>query len=202
MFNIYFGNRLISISAPKEAKKIKCKQIIYCKDIKSFDKIYNTFLLNEGITNLSVVSIHSKKIFKHLKNKYIHIKAAGGIVFNANDEVLVIKRDGLWDLPKGKIEKNEKKKQAAVREVEEECGITNPVIETKMLKTFHTYTINKKQIFKTTHWYSMKYNGCEKLIPQLEERITEVKWIPLNRINVIMENSYRSLHPLFEKIKK
>ncbi len=200
MFNIYFGNRLISISAPKEAKKIKCKQIIYCKDKKSFDKIYKNFLANEGITNLAIVTIHPEKMFKCLRDKYIHIKAAGGVVFNENNEVLVIKRDGLWDLPKGKIEKQEKKKKAAVREVEEECGIKSPVIQNKIMKTYHTYSLKGKPIFKTTYWYTMKYSGNETLIPQLEEGITEVKWIPVNRIVRIMENSYRSLIPLFEKI--
>ncbi len=202
MFNIYFGNRLISISDPKEAKLIKSKQIIYCKDKKSFDKIYNNFLSNKTLPDLAIVSINPKKIFKYLRNKYLHIKAAGGLVFNENNELLVIKRNGKWDLPKGKIEEHEKKKHAAVREVEEECGISNPIIRTKLLKTFHTYTINSKNVFKTTYWYAMKYKGHENLVPQTKEGITEVKWVPINMVERIKENSYKSLQPLYDSIIK
>ena len=51
------------------------------------------------------------------------IEAAGGLVKNENGDYLFIYRNDKWDLPKGKIEKDEKTKVAAVREVEEECGI-------------------------------------------------------------------------------
>ncbi len=200
MFNIYFGNRLISILAPKETKTIKSKHLIYCKDKKSFDKIYNNFLSNQEILNLAIVAIQPKKVFNYLKSKYIHIKAAGGVVFNENNELLVIKRDGLWDLPKGKVEQDETKKAAAIREVEEECGISNLSIKNKFSKTYHTYTTNNSKILKTTHWYLMRYKGNENLVPQLEERITEIKWIPANRVKRLMENSFRSLHSLFENI--
>mgnify|MGYP000625090747 CR=1 FL=1 len=57
------------------------------------------------------------------------IKAAGGLVVNEDGEVLLIKRRGLWDLPKGKVEEGEFMRLAAVREVKEETGIDKVKIQ-------------------------------------------------------------------------
>ncbi len=200
MFNIYFNERVITIVSKKEFKKLDNKNIYHCKNNKSFDKVYNKFISDKSISEITVVALHPKKTFKHLRNKYIHVKAAGGLVFNKKNELLVIKRNGLWDLPKGKLEENEKKKRAAVREVEEECGISNPVIKKKSFKTFHTYSVNAKSIFKTTYWYTMKYKGKDKLIPQHEEGITEVKWINKNMLDEILANTHNSLKIIFLSI--
>ena len=50
------------------------------------------------------------------------IYASGGVVFN-NNKLLMIYRNGFWDLPKGKMEINESELDCAVREVEEEGGV-------------------------------------------------------------------------------
>src|SRR5690606_21747075 len=64
-----------------------------------------------------------EKVFKTLLQQLEIIKAAGGLVKNGAGEFLFIHRLGKWDLPKGKLENKEKMREAAVREVEEECGI-------------------------------------------------------------------------------
>ena len=51
------------------------------------------------------------------------IQAAGGLVNNEKDEILMIFRRGKWDLPKGKLDKGETLEECAVREVEEETGL-------------------------------------------------------------------------------
>lgn len=202
MYNIYFNDRVITIVSPKESKKFKEKQVCYCKSNKTFDKTYKKFLSDRSIHELIVVALSPKKILNYLKSRYIHVKAAGGLVFNKKNELLVIKRNGFWDLPKGKLEKNEKKRVAAVREVEEECGIFNPVIKNKLLKTFHTYSINKKNIFKTTYWYTMQYSGNDELIPQYDEGITEVRWVKSNMLDTILSNTHNSIKVLFLKALK
>ena len=59
---------------------------------------------------------------------YMLIEAAGGLVYNAKDQLLMIFRNGKWDLPKGKLEVGENIEQCAMREVEEECGISGLTI--------------------------------------------------------------------------
>ena len=48
-------------------------------------------------------------------------------------------RLGVWDLPKGKVEKSEDIEQAAVREVQEECGLVDVRLVAPLTSTWHTY---------------------------------------------------------------
>lgn len=47
------------------------------------------------------------------------------MVYNQKGEILFIKRNGRWDLPKGKAEKRETIEETAIREVEEETMVEN-----------------------------------------------------------------------------
>ncbi|MBN1253354.1 MAG: NUDIX domain-containing protein [Bacteroidales bacterium] len=159
------------------------------------------FKKNTEIKFLHIFSKQDKKIFDILKSKFKHIDAAGGLVINKKSQILVIKRNGTWDLPKGKVEKKEKLKIAAIREVEEECGISDLEILKKTTKTYHTYILKGKEYLKTTHWYLMNYKGIENLIPQTEENITEVKWVDIDKLDEILLNTYSNLIELFEYAK-
>ena len=96
-------------------------------------------------------------------------------------------------MPKGKLEPKEKKKDAAVREVEEECGIKIKKLGAKLLKTYHVYEIKGKVVLKTSHWYAMDAKSDQKLIPQKEEAITDVKWFSKNDFNIIRANTYANI---------
>lgn len=140
------------------------------------------------------------KLIKEFKSHFSQIDAAGGLVKNNNDEILMIYRKGKWDLPKGKVEAGEKKIKAAAREVTEETGIQNLIVETaiqfyswKQQFTTHSYWENKKRIIKNTYWFCMKCNGNPDFIPQKEEGITEVRWVIKNKINELLKNSYASV---------
>ena len=111
----------------------------------------------------------------------------------------MIKRNDIWDLPKGKVEKAEKKRDAAIREVEEECGVSDLEIEKKLEKTYHTYIFKDKNILKTTHWYLMNYNKNEELKPQIEEGITEVKWKTIDEVKKIIPETYKNLVDILSK---
>ena len=87
-------------------------------------------------------------------SKYKVIEAAGGLVFNEKNKILMIFRNGKWDLPKGKIELGESIEDAAIREVEEECGIDNLKIDNKLINTYHTYNLNGFNILKKT-WFRL-----------------------------------------------
>jgi 8-oxo-dGTP pyrophosphatase MutT (NUDIX family) len=150
------------------------------------------------------VAIKASKVdatFKSLFKGYKKIAAAGGIV-QCGYEYLVIKRNGIWDLPKGKVEENEEIEIAAVREVEEECGISRPRILEKLSKTYHSYVHKNKNVLKTTHWYYMKYDGSEKLIPQTDEGIEEVKWVRFEELIEMKKTTYSSLVQVIEGMEK
>ncbi len=118
-----------------------------------------------------------EELKKAFFKKFVQIQAAGGLVENENGEWLLIHRRGKWDLPKGKLEKGEKLDECAVREVEEETGLKKVQLVQPLCVTWHTYHEGTKFILKESHWYKMKVNGTQKLVPQTEEDILEVKWV-------------------------
>lgn len=137
-----------------------------------------------------LVSPNPKKMLKKIKGQCTMIKAAGGLVENAKGEFLFIFRNKKWDLPKGKVEKDEKMKITAVREVEEECGVTIEKREDLLCKTYHVYELGAKVVLKKTNWYKMYVKGSPKLIPQVEEGITNAVWVAPVGIADKTENTY------------
>jgi len=105
------------------------------------------------------------------------IVAAGGIVENEQGEVLTIFRKGYWDMPKGKVEDGEKIITAAEREVEEETGIKISSVGESPRITYHSYSMKRKDCLKETFWYKMNASAKQKLVPQTEEDITEIRWM-------------------------
>jgi len=137
---------------------------------------------------------NAKSVFKKMSKSVRLIEAAGGLVKNERKEYLVIFRNGVWDLPKGKIEEGEKTRKAAVREVEEECGIKVKKAGRKICKTYHVYPQRNKELaLKKTHWYRMKAEGQEKLKPQKEEGITKACWFTREKFTILTKNSYPSI---------
>lgn len=128
------------------------------------------------------------------------IEAAGGLVQNSKGEYLVIYRYNKWDLPKGKLEKNEEVRLAALREVSEETGISNIELLGHITDTFHTYKLGNAIVLKKTSWFSMKYVGNETLIPQESEDISIAKWLPKEQVDEITSNTYDTIRQVFSKV--
>lgn len=113
------------------------------------------------------------------------IKAAGGLLINPVEdsdfiEVLLIFRNGVWDLPKGKLEEGESIPKCAVREVSEEVGSpVEPHILADLGTTRHTYTVDDHLIEKETFWFLMHLQDhLDEFTPQTSEGITDVRWVP------------------------
>jgi 8-oxo-dGTP pyrophosphatase MutT (NUDIX family) len=128
---------------------------------------------------------------------YSIIEAAGGVVYNDKDQLLMIFRNEKWDLPKGKLEVDENIKECAVREVEEECGVDNLKIISELLSTYHTYKLNGKAILKRTFWFKMHTNYNQELVPQDKEGITRVEWVNKEDIPNKLNNTYGNIKELF-----
>ena len=131
---------------------------------------------------------------------YMLIEAAGGLVYNNSNQLLMIFRNSKWDLPKGKLEVGEDIEQCAIREGEEECGISGLTITQQLEDTYHTYKINGKEILKRTYWFKMKSSFKGKLVPQINEGIMEAVWVDDKRIAEKLENSFENISELL-KIK-
>lgn len=126
-----------------------------------------------------------KALSKKNKQKTKPIIAAGGVIFKKDDssrepKVLLIYRNGYWDLPKGKLEKRESIPMCAVREVAEETGSEIPILISELCTTYHEYREKKKHYGKTTYWYSMIYPRTQNLVPQKSEGIEKIEWYDLN----------------------
>lgn len=121
------------------------------------------------------------------------IEAAGGLVIDKNQNILFIFRNGKWDLPKGKVEDGENIRDAAMREVEEECGISGLAIIEKLPPTYHTYTLKNQRVLKITHWYTMTSSNCNDLRPQVSENITDIKWLKREDLPMVFANTYGSI---------
>lgn len=138
-----------------------------------------------------------KELFKWFKQQLSVVKAAGGLVRNNRNEILFIYKGGKWDLPKGGIDKNETPEEAAIREVEEETGVKGLSITGKLQKTYHIFKQNNQYKLKITHWFKMKTDFHEKLVPQQNEGIEKVEWIKNQTLNKIMNMSYENIKLLF-----
>jgi len=128
------------------------------------------------------------------------VPAAGGLVKNNKNDILFIYRNNIWDLPKGRIEKNESIETAAIREVEEECSIFNLTIEKQLITTYHIYFQNKNKL-KLTYWFLMNSNYNKPLIPQIEEDITKVEFIKEKSIDTILKESYANIRLVYDYYK-
>lgn len=155
----------------------------------------------EGKPYIVFKSEHPGELFKRLKKHFKLIKAAGGVVFNEFGQLLLIKRLGVWDLPKGKIEEGEDQRLAALREVHEECGLNFLGILGKMTNTYHVYHLKGRWILKRSAWYKMIAWGDISVQPQVEEDITEVRWVDKTFIQDKKFETYDSLRDLFEMIE-
>ena len=121
------------------------------------------------------------------------IYTSGGIVIK-NNKILFIKKNGIWDLPKGKIEKGHKKKQTAIKEISEETGLNEEslIVLKKLVPTFYHKTINKKNKIKKTDWYLVEFIGdlTQQLIPDKNEGITHCKWFKNTEIEKVENNCH------------
>lgn len=155
-------------------------------------------MFNNKVKKAYLYHPDEKEIMRKLKSKMPVNKAAGGLVYNKNGEVLFIFRNGKWDLPKGGIEKGEKRKDAAMREVEEETGVGKLTVTGKLPKTYHVFKRNGKYKLKVTHWYEMRSSFTGDVQPQMEEGIEKVAWLKPEEITEALQNSYQNIKLLFK----
>ena len=193
MYQVFYKKKIILLTdVLEEGKDFKSFPI---KDVK-LKKVIK--LLNKKNTN-SVHLFHKNKdkLLKYFFKLIPTVIAAGGKITNSKSETLFIYRNDKWDLPKGKAEKNEQLPQTALREVKEETGIKEVSINKPLDITYHIFRRNNEYRLKVTYWFDMfsDYEGI--FLPQLDEGITDVKWVKKNDLEEIKINSYPNIRLLF-----
>ncbi|MBB6680767.1 NUDIX domain-containing protein [Aequorivita sp. 609] len=195
MYKVFVKEIPIILSTEKNIGEhyttIPLKQARFKKLVK---KINNGELLYVNLYHKN-----AEKLERFLRKKIKVVEAAGGLVYNSKKEILFIRRNGKWDLPKGKIEKGESYREAAIREVEEETGVEGLEIRDFIMKTYHVFTRNNKYRLKITHWYEMYTDYDGPLTPQPEEGIKKAKWKNFEKSQDALKNSYENIKLLFPK---
>lgn len=147
-----------------------------------------------------IFSENLEKLWSDFQSAFKLINAAGGVVFNQQNQALMIFRRGYWDLPKGKIDDRETPSQAALREVQEETGLARLTLGPHLLDTWHTYEQGGKRILKTTHWFLMKTDQLS-LIPQQVEDIEQAVWRDIEAFLKQSEKVYGNILDVLSKTK-
>ncbi len=154
-------------------------------------------LFNNKLIGICLLCDNLEDSWNLFQSEFKIQKAAGGKVLNTKNKVLFIYRFNKWDLPKGKLEKGESIKECAIREVEEECGISHLLIEKELQTTYHIFKRKSKTILKITYWFLMKTDYDGKLKPQVEEDITEVIFKNKSSLKLALTNTYENIKLLF-----
>jgi 8-oxo-dGTP pyrophosphatase MutT (NUDIX family) len=196
-YKVFLNERLIIIGSTKKAD-IKNPTISFdpASTVQEISEWFHSFIKT---TYKVVVLLHPEpdKFFRIFRKVFLEIPAAGGVVLS-NEKILFLFRNDKWDLPKGKIDSGESAEQAALREVEEECGISGQQIVRQLPSTYHIYISPYKKtkgewVFKETVWFEMTYSGINPGKPEKNEGITEIKWFSKNELDEVFQNTYENL---------
>ena len=197
MYTFYFQEKKIVL----KSDDFMCSSDLYIDDSIMLRKYYHLFF-ETSIDTLIFNCKNANLCWNQLCSDFYVIEAAGGCVINENNQLLCIYRFDKWDLPKGKIEEGELHNEAALREVKEETGLNKVSIIKELNPSYHIYRLNSKNILKKTYWVEMNSFSTENAIPQIEEGITEVKWVDFSSLNIQLSNTYASLRCLFDNYYK
>ena len=193
MQSIFFNDKPICLTTQVE-KETDFKNFL----LKGVDiELVFQALSKKSIKSVRLIGHNEKKLLKSFKKKLPNVIAGGGKVYNDKGEILFIFRNNKWDLPKGKTEGKESIEETALREVTEETGVKGLVIKKPLPTTYHIFKRNGKPKLKITFWFEMYSTFSGKLYPQLNEGITEVKWLGNDKINGALQNSYSNIKILF-----
>ncbi len=132
-------------------------------------------------------------LFTKISSGFEVIVAGGGLITNPDGEILLMFRRGKWDMPKGKQDEGESIEACALREVQEETGLSQVSLGAKLLEKFHYYPWKDKKVSKHSVWYRMEFTGTELTVPQIEEDIMDIQWIRPEHIARYMAYSYPNI---------
>lgn len=200
IYKVFYNNRCVILTDNMNFITPKSGDEYYqFNEVKDFVSLIKKFEKQAMLADLYVYAPENlKEVYNALIANYEYVPAAGGIVRNEKNQILVIYRFHRWDLPKGHVEKGEEIANTAIREVIEETGVKNLEIVRALDSSFHVYNLKNEQCIKETYWFEMKCSDSELLFPQTSEAIEIAKWIDVEDINTVLIKTYPSLKDLLK----
>lgn len=201
MIKVYFGNRVLILAYSSEVEHLKMDfDAIHLYSSRNELKQFVTrFVEREDLKSGCIYYHNLAQLHSAFCQYFRVIYASGGLVRNAEGDYLIIERKGMIDLPKGKAEDGESAEQTALREVEEETGLSNLVLGKYVCSSFHTYPLDGQLVLKETKWYSMSVDGVPMPTPQALEDITQARWVGRQTLIELSQKSYPSVKEVVEK---
>ena len=197
MYRLFCNNRrLIANNFCGNLLSVDNKDVKNCDDLAA--KI-RSWLADETVDCLDLGDVDGEKLACAIKTIFRQAPAAGGVVIIDN-QFVAIERNGIPDLPKGHIERGESPEVAALREVEEETGITDLEIIKELPSTWHCYLLDNQWTIKKTSWVLMQTKSGMKSIPQTEEGITKVYLVDKQGVADFEKRTFASLKTLVPQI--
>ena len=194
MLQIFVGDKPIILTSKVE-KETNFKN--YLLNTVNIGKVLKE-IKSKAVDSIRLIDPDEKGMLKKFLKLLPNVIAAGGKVYNSDGEVLFIYRNNKWDLPKGKAESRETIDKTAVREVEEETGVSGLSILKPLEMTYHIFKRNGKYRIKITYWFEMKTDFKGELFPQEKEGITKVEWLNNDQMKVALANSYANIKLLID----
>ena len=191
--NVYFLDKTVSFCT-EMARGEHFDAVIVADDAVTRAKVLKIL---ETCNRVAVLTPQPKALFDSFAGDFKNVEAAGGVVTNSKGEMLMMFRRGRWDLPKGHLEPAESVRQCARREVAEETGISKTRVTATLCTTYHIYDLYGEWELKRTHWFAMVYEGREKAVPQKEEGIERVEWVPARQVAERLRESYPTIREVY-----
>ncbi len=202
MHKIYFEHRCIIICEPGDERLSDPNAVVFHPgSILDIRTLVAMFEVGQSISRIYIPSVDTEGTYRSLCHEFKEVNAAGGLVSNRRGDFLLIRRGGLWDLPKGHQEAGEDIAVTALREVQEETGVEQLELGGLICVTDHCYLRDGIWHLKHTWWYEMLYNNPSDLTPQTEEDISKAAWVAKSSLPPFLKNTFPSILEVFREAK-
>ena len=201
MHKIYFEKRCLAICSPQDPALSDPNAVLWYPGGAGMEALVCRFRDAAHLVRVLVPTEDEEGTYRAVCALFREVNAAGGLVSNRRDDVLLIRRGGLWDLPKGHQEADEDIRITALREVREETGVDRLVLGELRCVTDHCYLRGGVWHLKHTWWFDMLYTDPVDLTPQTEEDITRAAWVARSSLAPYLKNTYPSIAEVFREGK-
>ena len=187
MITIYFTDNRLTF-APEDYTPLEGEVLMTESQVTSAN-LDNLFL---NCNSIVVLAADYTAAYHRFAARFVYVEAAGGVVADEQGRALMIYRRNRWDLPKGHIDAGEDALAAAIREIEEETGVSGLKFVSPLCNTLHAYNVYGKWELKCTYWFAFS-TVQSATTAQTEEDIEAAEWCNEAAVDSNLEKSYPTI---------